>query len=181
MESVKEKQKKAFELMKEEFGYTNLMAAPRLEKVVVNVGTGKKSRFDRNANDFIADRLAKITGQKAASRGAKKSIATFKIRTGDPIGQVVTLRGANMYSFVDKLIDIALPRTKDFRGIKRSSVDQMGNLTMGIKEHVIFPEASEEEIKDVFSFSITITTTAKSKKEAMKFFEAIGVPFIKEA
>lgn len=179
MESVKIKQQKAFDLMKDEFGYKNALQAPCMEKVVVSVGTGKKSRFDRNANEFVADRLAKITGQQPAVRGAKKSIATFKVRTGDPVGQIVTLRGARMYSFLDKLIDISLPRTKDFRGIKRTAIDEMGNLTLGIKEHTIFPETSEEDLKDVFGLSITLTTTAKNKAEAEKFFEILGMPFVK--
>lgn len=165
--------------MKEQFGYTNVMAAPKIEKVVVSVGTGKKSRFDRMANDFIAERLAQITGQKPAARGAKQSIATFKIRTGDPIGQVATLRGARMYAFLDKLVNIALPRTKDFRGVKRTAVDSMGNLSIGIKEHTIFPETSDEEIKDIFGLSINIVTTSDNKEEATKFFEHIGIPFVK--
>lgn len=180
METVKQKQVNAYQALKDTFGYTNVMSAPRIEKIVVNVGTGKRSRMDRHYNDLISDRLAKITGQKPALRGAKKSIATFKIRTGDPIGQIVTLRGNRMYSFLDKLINIALPRTKDFRGIKKTAVDEMGNLTIGIKEHTIFPETSEEDIKDIFGLSISITTTADSKEEAQAFFEQIGIPFVKE-
>lgn len=179
METVREKQHKAFESLKEEFGYKNLMAAPKITKVVVNTGTGRRTKVDRLFNDMVADRLAKITGQKPAIRPAKKSVAGFKIRTGDPVGQVVTLRGDRMYNFLDKVLNIALPRTKDFRGIKRSAVDAMGNLTMAIKENSIFPEAANEEIKDVFGFAINIVTTAKSKNEAMKFFEMIGVPFEK--
>jgi large subunit ribosomal protein L5 len=180
METIKEKQQKVFTALQGDFGYKNPMAAPKIEKVVVSVGTGKKSRFDRTVNDFIADRLAKITGQKPAARGAKKSIASFKVRAGDPIGQVATLRGARMYAFLDKLINIALPRTKDFRGVKRHAVDEMGNVTIGIKEHTIFPETADEDIKDVFGLSITITTTTSNKEEAIKFFEMIGIPFAKE-
>jgi len=177
METVHKKVTQAYDAMSGEFGYTNKMAAPRVEKVVISVGTGKKSKIDRHVNELVAERLAQITGQKPSMRQAKQSIAGFKIREGDTVGQAVTLRGKRMYGFLDKLIHVALPRTKDFRGIKLSAVDTMGNLTMGIKENSIFPETSDEEIKDVFSMAITIVTTAKNKAEAMKFFEHIGVPF----
>lgn len=179
MKTVKQKQAQAFEALKGEFGYTNKMAAPKIVKVVVSSGTGRRSKIDRMYNDLVADRLAKITGQKPAIAAAKKSIAGFKIRTGDPIGQTVTLRGTRMFAFLDKLIDIALPRTKDFRGIKRSAVDKMGNITISIKESSIFPETANEDLKDIFGFGITIVTTAKSKEEALKFFEMIGIPFEK--
>ena len=178
--TVKEKEIKAFELMKANFHYKNTMAAPRLKKIVVNVGTGTAIKKDKNKNEFIGDRLAKFTGQKGAQRGAKKSIASFKIRQGDPVGIVVTMRGKRMYAFLEKLINIALPRTKDFRGINRTAVDDIGNLTMGIKEHTIFPETADEDIKDVFGLSITVVSTAKTKKEGMAFFELLGVPFKKE-
>jgi large subunit ribosomal protein L5 len=125
------------------------------------------------------DRLAKITGQKPATRGAKKSIASFKIRIGDPIGVMVTLRGARMYGFLDKLINVAIPRTKDFRGIERKVVDNIGNMTMSVKEHTIFPETGDEDIKDIFGLGITIVSTAKNKAEATDFFELIGIPFKK--
>jgi len=178
--TVKEKENKAFELMKSNFHYKNVMAAPKLTKIVLNVGTGTAMKKDKNKNQAIADRLAKITGQKPAPRGAKKSVASFKIRLGDPIGIVVTLRGKRMYSFMEKLINVALPRTKDFRGINRKAVDNVGNLTIGIKEHTIFPETADEDIKDVFGLAITIVSTAKDKKEGMAFFELLGVPFKKE-
>lgn len=130
-------------------------------------------------NKFVMDRLAKITGQKPATRGAKKSIASFKIRIGDPIGVMVTLRGARMYGFLDKLINVAIPRTKDFRGIERKVVDNIGNMTMSVKEHTIFPETGDEDIKDIFGLGITIVSTAKNKAEATDFFELIGIPFKK--
>jgi large subunit ribosomal protein L5 len=135
---------------------------------------------DRNKNTFVTDRLMKITGQKPAIRGAKQSIASFKIRANDPVGVMVTLRGARMYQFLDKLIDIALPRTKDFRGITRSSVNALGNITMGIKEHTIFPETGDEEIVHVFGMAITVVTTAKTRPEALAFFEYLGFPLKKE-
>lgn len=165
--------------MKPEFGYKNLMSAPHLVKVVVATGTGSAVKRDKNRNDFVVGRLAKITGQKPSLRSAKKSIASFKIREGDPVGVMVTLRGARMYSFLDKLINVAIPRTKDFRGIETKIVDNIGNLTMSIKEHTIFPEAGDEELKDVFGLAVTLVTTAKTKKEALEFFKLIGIPFKK--
>ena len=178
--TVKEKEKEAFEKMKSAFHFKNVMAAPKLQKVVVNTGTGTPMKKDKNKNDAIADRLAKITGQKGALRGAKQSISSFKVRQGDPIGVVVTMRGNRMYAFLEKLINVALPRTKDFRGINRTAVDNIGNLTIGIKEHTIFPETADEDIRDVFGMSITLVSSAKNKKEGTTFFELLGIPFKKE-
>ena len=134
---------------------------------------------DKNKNEFIAGRLAKITGQKPSPRQAKQSIASFKLREGEVVGQMVTLRGDRMCTFVDKLINIAFPRTKDFRGLESKGIDDVGNLTLGIKEHTIFPETGDEELKDVFSLAITFVTTAKNKAEAKAFFDYIGIPFKK--
>lgn len=178
--TVKEKQIESFQKMKDTFHYKNAMAAPKLKKIVLNVGTGTLIKKDKNKNDAISDRLAKITGQKAALRGAKKSIASFKVRQGDPIGIMVTLRGNRMYAFLEKLINVALPRTKDFRGINRKAVDNIGNLTLGIKEHTIFPETADEDIKDVFGLSITLVSSAKNKNEGLAFYELLGMPFKKE-
>ncbi len=180
MITVKQKEEKAFADLKGKFGYKNKMAAPHIVKVVVTTGTGSGIKRDKNRNDFIVGRLGKIAGQKAGLRPAKKSIASFKVRQGDPIGVMATLRGARMYSFLDKLINISLPRTKDFRGIDRKIVDDIGNLTMPIKEHTIFPETADEELKDVFGLGITIVTTAKTRPEALAFFEMIGIPFKEE-
>lgn len=177
MESVKSKEKKSYEALKGKFGYKNLMSAPKLVKVSVSSGTG--SSKDKKKNEVVASRLAKITGQKPSPRGAKKSIASFKSRQGDVIGYLVTIRGDRMRSFLDKLFNIALPRTKDFKGIDKKSVDDMGNLTISIKEHAIFPETSDEELKDIFGLAITIVTTAKNKEEATALFEHLGVPFRK--
>jgi large subunit ribosomal protein L5 len=177
--TVKEKEAEAFEKLKGVFNYKNAMAAPKLNKIVINTGTGTAIKKDKNKNDSISIRLAKITGQKGTMKGAKQSISSFKIRQGDPIGIVVTMRGARMYAFLEKLINVALPRTKDFRGIYRTSVDNIGNMTIGIKEHTIFPETADEDIKDVFGMSITIVSSAKSKKEGTAFFELLGVPFKK--
>ena len=179
METVKQKEKKAYEILKAKYSYKNVMASPKLVKIVVAVGTGSGIKRNKDHNKFIMDRLAKITGQKPATRGAKKSIASFKIRIGDQVGVMVTLRGARMYGFLDKLINVAIPRTKDFRGIDRKIVDGIGNLTMSIKEHTIFSETGDEELKDVFGMGVTIVTTAKNKAEATDFFEILGVPFKK--
>jgi len=177
METITTKMKSAHEALKGEFGYKNVMQTPRVEKVVVSVGTGRVADKQREA--LIRDRLATITGQKASPRPAKKSIASFKLREGEIIGYQVTLRGQRMVHFLDKLVHIALPQTRDFRGLKATAIDEMGNITLGIKEHTIFPECSDEEIRDVFSLAITIVTTAKSKAEAEAFLTHLGLPFSK--
>lgn len=174
---TKQKQQTAFEALSAEQGYKNRMRAPRILKVVVSSGTGKAK--DKKRNELVADKLALITGQKASARPAKVSIAQFKMREGDIVGFQVTLRGARMFDFLDKLIHIALPRTRDFRGVNESTVDEMGNMTIGIKENTIFPETSDEDLKDVFGLAITVVTTAKTKTEALAFFRHLGVPFKK--
>lgn len=174
MEMTKDKVATSFKALKDAFGYTNVMQAPKIAKVVISVGVGKVK--DKQQIALIQDRLAKITGQKAAPRGAKKSIASFKLREGDVVGYQVTLHGARMNAFVDKLIHVVMPRTRDFRGLEASSIDEMGNYTLGIKEHTIFPEASDEELRNVFGLAITIVTTAKSKAEAEAFLRHIGFP-----
>lgn len=178
-ESVKIIEKKSFDTLKSEFNYTNMLQAPRLTKIVVSVATGTAMKKDKNRNDLVVDRLSKITGQKPTIRLAKKAVASFKTRQGDKIGVAVTLRGDRMFGFIDKLLNVSLPRTKDFRGISRTSLDNIGNITFGIKEHTIFPEIKDEEIKDVFGMAITLVTTAKTRNEAEKFLDLIGVPFKK--
>src|SRR3989338_8713648 len=170
METLKDKAKKIE-------GYKNPMQAPRIMKVVVSSGTG--SFKDKNKFKVVEDRLARITGQKAAPRGAKISVANFKSRQGDVVGYQVTLRRTRMHDFLERLIHIALPRTKDFRGISPGAADEMGNYTLGIKEHTIFPETADEELKDVFGLSITIVTTAKSKDQVIALLTHIGFPFKK--
>ncbi|MCK5027229.1 MAG: 50S ribosomal protein L5 [Candidatus Pacebacteria bacterium] len=174
MEKIKEKENKTFEVMKDTFGYSNSFMSPHVVKVVVNSSTG--STKDKHKIEVVQDRLTKITGQKPAPRGAKKSIATFKLREGDIIGYTVTLRGKMMYNFLDKLINIAIPRMRDFQGLPRESVDEMGNYTIGIKENTVFPETADEDLKNVFGFNVTIVTTAKTREEAEAFFEHIGIP-----
>ncbi len=172
--TMKEVLKGAFDALKGTFEYKNVMQAPRIEKVIVATGVGKID--DKNRLALIEDRLAQITGQKVSPRPAKQSIASFKLREGEIIGYQVTLRGARMHSFLDKLIHVALPQTRDFRGLKVSAIDAMGNMTIGIPEHTIFPETVNEEIRDVFGFAVTIVTTAKNKKEAEALLRHIGLP-----
>lgn len=177
MKTTAEKIKDSYKILKTELGVKNAMALPRITKVVINSGTGKAK--DKKRNELIADRLAKITGQKPSPRGAKQSIATFKLRQGEVIGFAITLRGKRMFGFLDKLINVSFPRTRDFKGFSEKSVDELGNLTIGIRENIIFPETPDEEIKDVFGLAITIVTTAKDRKTALAFFKAIGFPFKK--
>ncbi len=175
--SIKEKQTKTFDTLKADFGWKNKLQAPKLTKVILNAGTG--SIKDKNKRTLVGDRMTKISGQKGSVKGAKKSIATFKVRQGDPVGYQVTLRGQRMYDFLDRLINVALPRTRDFRGIKAAAIDEMGNYTLGIKEHIIFPETSDEELKDVFGFGVVVVTTSKDKKLSKAFLSHLGFPFKK--
>lgn len=178
MELVKDRQKTAHKTLGESHGWTNVMQTPKVEKIVVSVGVGKMGK-DKQKVTLVGDRLAKITGQKAATRGAKKSIATFKTRIGDHIGYQVTLRGKRAEDFLNRLIHVALPRTKDFKGISTTGVDEMGNYSFGIREHTVFAETADEELKDVFGLAVTIVTTAKNKKDAHDYLAHLGLPFKK--
>jgi len=178
MMKMKEKVNKSFKDLKETLKLKNVMQAPKIMKVVVNSGVG--SMVDKKKIDIVLDRLAKITGQKPIKRGAKKSIATFKSREGDIVGVQATLRGEKMWSFLDRLFNIALPRTKDFRGISPLAIDEMGNYTLSVKEHTVFPETADEDLKDVFGFSATIVTNLKDKSSALEFFKALDFPFKKK-
>jgi large subunit ribosomal protein L5 len=164
--------------LKDMFKYENPMQSPRVTKVVVTSGIGSIS--DKNKRALIAERLATITGQKPANRTAKKAIATFKTRIGDLIGYQVTLRGPRMWDFLDRVIHVALPRTRDFRGLQTNGFDEMGNYSFGIKEHTVFAETGDEDVKDVFGLGITVVTTAKTKEEAEALLRHLGFPFQKE-
>lgn len=161
--------------MMAKFGYKNVMAVPKIVKSVLNVGFGKLTKETKTIERIQID-LAKITGQKPVLKKAKKSIAGFKLREGVDIGAMVTLRGRRMYDFIDRLVSIALPRSRDFRGINPDSFDQRGNLNIGIKEHNIFPEVTYESLKDIFGLEVTITTNAKSKKEGAELLKLLGFP-----
>ena len=175
---LKDKQKTTFGELKGDFGWKNVMQTPKIEKVVVSVGVGKMTK-EKGKVELVGDRLAKITGQKPVTRGAKKAIATYKTRVGDTVGYQITLRGKRAEDFLNRLIHVALPRTKDFKGLSDSAIDEMGNFTMGVKEHVVFPETADEDIKDVFGMAITVVTTAKNKKEAKSYLTHLGFPFKK--
>ena len=175
---IAEQQKTVFKDLKDNFGWRSVMQTPKVTKVVVSVGVGKMAR-EKGKQELVANRLEKITGQKAATRGAKKSIATYKTRVGDKVGLQVTLRGKRAEDFLNRLIHVALPRTKDFKGISAAAIDEMGNYTLGIKEHTVFPETADEDIKDVFGMAITVVTTATDKKAAEAYLRHLGFPFKK--
>jgi large subunit ribosomal protein L5 len=168
-------QQKTFEALKGSHGYKNVMQAPHVVKIVVSCGVGKVNK-DKKRIELIVDRLSRLTGQAPAPRAARKAIANFKSRTGDVVGYQVTLRGAKAESFLQKLIHIVFPRVKDFRGISPKSIDEMGNITIGLKEHTVFPETSDEDAKDIFGLAVTIATTAKNAKEAESYFRHLGLP-----
>ncbi len=175
---IQDQQKTAFATLTAECGWKNVMQVPKITKVVISVGIGKVLK-DKAKVELVANRLAKITGQKAAPRGAKKSIATYKTRIGDKIGYQVTIRGKRAQDFLNRLIHVALPRTRDFKGISLGGLDEMGNYTLGIKEHLVFPETADEELKDVFGMAVTVVTTAKNKKVAQAYLTHLGFPFKK--
>lgn len=161
--------------MQKEFNIGNVMAVPRIEKVVINTGIGKIAKEDKVV-ERIANDIAVISGQKPVLKKAKKSISGFKIREGMNIGITVTLRGKRMYDFIDRLISIALPRSKDFRGIDVKNFDGMGNLNLGIKESSIFPEVNYENLKDIFGLQVTVMTGAKNRDQGIQLLKLMGFP-----
>ncbi|MBI2024111.1 50S ribosomal protein L5 [Candidatus Giovannonibacteria bacterium] len=163
-------------IMKER-GLTSPLAVTRLTKIVINTGVGKLK--DDKEKEIVKKYLTMISGQEVHARPAKKSIASFKSREGMTIGYSVTLRGQRMYDFLTRLIDVALPRSRDFRGISETSVDQFGNLTIGIREHIAFPEIIGEDVKTIFGLEATLVTSAKNKEEALELYRALGIPFKK--
>lgn len=179
---LKEKyEKEVIPKMREKFGYKNNMAVPRVEKIVVNVGfgreiAGKSSEERKKICNSVSEDLTLITGQKGVLTNAKKSISAFKIREGVSVGAMITLRRKKMYDFLEKLINIALPRSRDFQGIDQKSFDNKGNLTIGIKEHIVFPEVSPEKSKQIFGFEATIVTTAKKREEGIELLKFLGFP-----
>ncbi|KKS68455.1 MAG: 50S ribosomal protein L5 [Parcubacteria group bacterium GW2011_GWC2_42_6] len=179
MNRIKEKyQKEVIPAMKAKFGYRNDLAVPKITKVTVNSGIGKY-RGDQKAFEEIEKNLGILTGQKAVYTKAKKAISSFKTRIGQPIGLKVTLRGSRMYDFIDRLISLALPRVRDFRGLEIKSVDSCGNLNIGIREQIVFPEISHENIKTIFGLEITLTVNAKNQAEGLELFRLLGFPIKK--
>ncbi len=160
----------------ERFGYKNVMQVPKIEKVVINIGLGEALQNPK-ALEHAARDLATITGQKPLITRARKAIATFKLRKGNPIGMKVTLRGRRMYDFLDRLFNVALPRTRDFRGVSPDSFDGRGNYTLGLREQLIFPEIDYDKIDRVRGMEVTIVTTAETDEEARELLRLLGMPF----
>ncbi|MCI8645847.1 MAG: 50S ribosomal protein L5 [Firmicutes bacterium] len=167
-----------FNALMEKFSYKNAMEVPKLEKVTINMGLGE-AKDNAKVMEGAVEELALITGQKPVVTKAKKSIANFKVRQGMPVGAKVTLRGENMYTFVDKFFNIALPRVRDFKGVSKNSFDGRGNYSMGIKEQLIFPEINYDKVDMIKGMNIVFTTTAKTDEEAAALLELLGMPFEK--
>ncbi|MDR3559601.1 MAG: 50S ribosomal protein L5 [Candidatus Pacebacteria bacterium] len=179
MTSIREKYNKtAIAEMEKEFKLGNVFEVPRIEKVVVNVGIGKFLK-DSGIVDDVAKSLTSITGQKPMATQAKKSIAGFKIREGLEVGMKVTMRGRRMWDFIERLVAAALPRVRDFHGIKATAVDQNGNLNIGIREHLIFPEILPEYVKTTFPLEVTVVTNAGNREKGLKLFQLLGFPMEK--
>ena len=164
--------------LKKEFGCKNVMAIPRLEKIVVNMGLGEASQNAKVA-DTGADEIGRITGQKAVVRRATKAIAQFKLRQGMPVGAMVTLRGEQMYEFLDRLISIALPRVRDFRGLSPKGFDGRGNYTLGLRDQLLFPEIDYMKADKARGMNVSVVTTARTDEEARKLLQLLGMPFRK--
>ncbi|MDO4701990.1 MAG: 50S ribosomal protein L5 [Erysipelotrichaceae bacterium] len=164
--------------LKNKFGYTSVMQVPKVEKVVVNIGVGDAISNPKLLDEAVAE-LTQIVGQKPVITKAKKSIANFKLREGMPIGCKVTLRGERMYEFLDKLINVSLPRVRDFRGVSETAFDGRGNYTLGIKEQIIFPEINFDKVNKVRGMDIVIVTTANTNDEAKALLSELGMPFAK--
>ena len=164
--------------LKKEFGYKNPMEVPRIEKVVLNVGLGD-AVSNAKLVEVVANEIGAITGQKAVVTKARKSIASFKLRQGMPIGVMVTLRRDRMYEFLDRLMNVALPRVRDFRGVSPKAFDGKGNYALGIKEHIIFPEISLDKIEKVYGLNICVVTSARTDDEARALLKHLGMPFRK--
>jgi large subunit ribosomal protein L5 len=177
MARLREKyQKDVVPVLQKEFGYTSVMAVPKITKVVVNMGLGEATQ-NAKVVDTGADELGKITGQKAAVRRAKKSIAQFKVRQGMPIGAMVTLRGERMYEFLDRLMSIALPRVRDFRGVSAKGFDGRGNYTLGLRDQLMFTEIDYLKVDKARGMNVCVVTTAKTDAEARKLLQLLGMPF----
>jgi large subunit ribosomal protein L5 len=169
-------QKDVVPALQKEFGYKNVMAVPKIEKVVVNMGLGEATS-NAKIIDTGADELARITGQKPVVRRAKKSIAAFKVRKGQPVATMVTLRGEKMWEFLDRLMSIALPRVRDFKGVSPRGFDGRGNYTLGLRDQLLFPEIDYMKVDKARGMNVSVVTTAKTDEEARKLLQFIGMPF----
>lgn len=180
-ELIKKYKEKVIPAMTEKFGYKSSMAVPRITKVIVNTGfgrliAGKSNDEQKKIQDAILQDITFLCGQKANLRSAKKSISSFKIREGQGIGASCTLRKSRMYDFLERLINIVLPRSRDFRGLDSKSMDSSGNLTIGIKEHIAFPEISPEKAKSIFGLEVTVSTNANNKEQGLELLKLMGFP-----
>jgi large subunit ribosomal protein L5 len=162
--------------LRKEFGYKNVMAVPKIKKVVVNMGLGEATQNVKIV-DTGSDELARITGQRPVTRRAKKSIAAFKVRKGMPVGTMVTLRGERMYEFLDRLMNVALPRVRDFRGVSPKGFDGRGNFTLGLRDQLIFPEIDYMKVDKARGMNVSVVTSARTDQEARKLLQLIGMPF----
>jgi large subunit ribosomal protein L5 len=162
--------------LRKEFGYTNVMAIPKIEKVVVNMGLGEATQ-NVKLIDAGADELSRVTGQRAVTTRAKKSIAAFKVRAGMPVGTMVTLRGERMYEFLDRLLNIALPRVRDFKGVSPKGFDGRGNYTLGLKDQLLFPEIDYMKVDKARGMNVSVVTTARTDEEARRLLQLLGMPF----
>ena len=177
MTRLKDKyQKEVVPALQKEFGYKNVMAVPRIQKVVVNMGLGEATA-NAKIIDTGADEIARITGQKPVTRRAKKSIAAFKVRKGMPIGTMVTLRGERMWEFLDRLMSIALPRVRDFKGVSPRGFDGRGNYTLGLRDQLLFPEIDYMKVDKARGMNVSVVTTARTDEEARKLLQLMGMPF----
>ena len=177
MSRMKEKyQKEVVPALQKEFGYTNVMAVPKIQKVVVNMGLGEATA-NAKIIDTGTDELARITGQKPVTRRSKKSIAAFKVRKGQPIGTMVTLRGERMWEFLDRLVSIALPRVRDFKGVSPKGLDGRGNYTLGLRDQLLFPEIDYMKVDKARGMNVSVVTSARTDEEARKLLQFIGMPF----
>jgi large subunit ribosomal protein L5 len=169
-------QKEVVPALTKEFGYKNVMAVPKIRKVVVNMGLGEATQNVKIV-DTGSDELARITGQRPVTRRAKKSIAAFKVRKGMPVGTMVTLRGERMYEFLDRLMNVALPRVRDFRGVSPKGFDGRGNFTLGLRDQLIFPEIDYMKVDKTRGMNVSVVTSARTDQEARKLLQLIGMPF----
>ena len=177
MSRLKERyEKEVAPALQKEFGYTNVMAIPRIQKIVVNMGLGEATQ-NAKIIDTGADELARVTGQKPVVTRAKKSIAQFKLRKGMPIGTMVTLRGPRMWDFLDRLVAVALPRVRDFRGVSPRGFDGRGNYTLGLKDQLLFPEIDYMKVDKARGMNISVVTTAATDEESRKLLQLLGMPF----
>ena len=177
MSRLKERyEKEVAPALTKEFGYSNVMAIPKIEKIVVNMGLGEATQ-NAKIVDTGADEVARITGQKPVTTRAKKSIAQFKVRKGMPIGAMVTLRGERMWDFLDRLVSVALPRVRDFRGVSPKGFDGRGNFTLGLRDQLLFPEIDYMKVDKARGMNVSVVTTAKTDEEARKLLQFIGMPF----